>query len=419
MKTRPFHFGLVLGLFVLGGCAGKAGKTVPSQAQLGPEFRPKKVYALEMKQAWDVTLKALKKEGIPLAMANKDIWVIRTDYQNLSSWERNKCDIRFSQEPQRNTYIFVHCQYEGRKDATEPFRDFTYSAPRKAMKAEEEMYRKLEPHILSFERTSPGQEEVSAKAALPPLPEKPASKTEAATPAILPAAAASLAAPEGKAETVSPPPPPAAVAEKPQSAARAAPPAESKGGAAAFPFPVLPRKSEIKEETLFAPLVTVGSTNVRVAPSTQSRIAAVLKKGERVEKIGESGSWTRIKLSTAEDAWVFTDLLQPATSEPSPGTTVREAQPSPPEKPEQARQTPVAKAGEPTQKGVDGPAKTIFMTQEVTKMWAEPNSKSKVVLVLKKGRKVEKLAESGEFTKVKLPWGDSGWVLTRFLQPAP
>lgn len=71
----------------------------------------------------------------------------------------------------------------------------------------------------------------------------------------------------------------------------------------------------------------------------------------------------------------------------------------------------MAKTGEPT--------KLIFMTQEVTKMWAEPNSKSKVILVLKKGRNVEKLGESGEFTKVRLPWGDSGWVLTRFLQAVP
>jgi uncharacterized protein YgiM (DUF1202 family) len=52
-------------------------------------------------------------------------------------------------------------------------------------------------------------------------------------------------------------------------------------------------------------------------------------------------------------------------------------------------------------------------------MRAEPNSNSKAVLVLKKGRRVEKLEESGEFTKVRLSWGDSGWVLTRFLQAVP
>jgi uncharacterized protein YgiM (DUF1202 family) len=59
------------------------------------------------------------------------------------------------------------------------------------------------------------------------------------------------------------------------------------------------------------------------------------------------------------------------------------------------------------------------MTREIAKMWVEPNSKSEVVLVLKKGRKVERLTESGEFTKVRLSWGSSGWVLTRSLQTVP
>jgi hypothetical protein len=80
---------------------------------------------------------------------------------------------------------------------------------------------------------------------------------------------------------------------------------------------------------------------------------------------------------------------------------------------------PVAKAAIPAGKSVEGPAKSFFVTKEVTSMRAEPNLKSKVVLVLKKGRKVEKLDESGEFVRVKLSWGDSGWVQKRFLEPAP
>jgi uncharacterized protein YgiM (DUF1202 family) len=79
----------------------------------------------------------------------------------------------------------------------------------------------------------------------------------------------------------------------------------------------------------------------------------------------------------------------------------------------------VAKAAIPAGKSVEGPAKSFFVTKEVTSMRAEPNLKSKVVLVLKKGRKVEKLDESGEFVRVKLSWGDSGWVQKRFLEPAP
>ncbi len=424
MKKGPYHFGLVLGLMALGGCAGSAGKTVARQAQQGPEFRPKRVYAVEMKEAWDLTLKALKREGIRLDMVNKEMGIIRTDYKNLSLWERSKCDIRFSQEPHRNTHIYVVCRYEGRRDINESFRDFTYSSPRKAMKAEEEIYRKLEPHILSSERISPPQEEVSVKAAIPSAPallsEKPDSRAKAAMPSTPPAAAASPAATKPKNETVSPTTSPVAEGEKPQPAAGAAPPPRSKKEeAVAVTAAVLPKKSEIKEETLSAPLMTVAHANARVDPSTQSKIAAVLKKGERVEKTGESGSWTRIRLSSGEDAWVFTDFLQPAASEPSPTPPAPAVQTPPQGKPEEARQILRAKPGEPDKKEIEGGSKIIFMTREITKMRAEPNSRSEVVLVLKKGRKVERLAESGEFTKVRLSWGSSGWVLTRFLQTVP
>ncbi|NWF57693.1 MAG: hypothetical protein HXY45_23170 [Syntrophaceae bacterium] len=362
MKTKLLYFGLVLGLTVLGGCAGTAEKKVPREVQLGPEFQPRKVYALEMKQAWDVTLNALKKEGIPLEMANRDIWVMRTDYQKLSSWERQKCDLRFSQEPQRNTYIFVSCLYEAKSNAGEPFRDFTYSAPRKTMKAEEEMYRRIEPHLLSFERTTPFKEEVSEKATVrhspSKLPEKPISEAETARPGTAPAEAAPLVAAERQTAAGIPPSGQAGAADKPRPAAEGGPPSEAKERAAMQTTAVLPKSTEIKEETL-------SSSQAAGAPPAA--------------------------------------LTQPAS----------------PQKPEQVRQTAVAKEGAPIRKGVEGPSKIILLTREVTKMWAEPTSKSKVVLVLKKGRKVEKLAEFGEFTKVRLSWGDSGWVLTRFLQPVP
>jgi len=423
MKKGPFHFGLVLGLMALGGCAGSTGKTVARQTQQSAEFRPKRIYAVEMKQAWDLTLKALKREGIPLEIVNKEIGVIRTDYQNLSPWERSKCDIRFSQEPQQNTHIYVLCRYEGRKDISEPFRDFTYSSPRKAMKAEEEIYRKLEPHILSYERISPPQEEASVKAAIrfapAPYSKNPGPSAKAAMPSAPPAAVISPAAAQAKNETVSPTTSPVTETEKPQPAPGTAPPPRSKEEAATLTAAVLPKKAEIKEESLSAPLKTVAPTNVRVDPSTQSKIAVVLKKGERVEKTGESGSWTRIRLSSGEDAWVFTDFLQPATSEPSPTSPAPAVQPSPQTKPEQARQILLVKPGEPGKKGIEGGAEIIFMTREITKMWTEPNSRSEVVLVLKKGRKVERLAESGEFSKVRLSWGSSGWVLTRSLQTVP
>jgi uncharacterized protein YgiM (DUF1202 family) len=418
MKKGPFLVILMLGLIFLGGCGGTTAKIVTKETQ-DPYFRPQRVYAVDMNQAWDLTLKAMSREGIALEKAYKETGVIRTEYQNLSTWERNKCDIRFSQEPQRKTYIYVRCRYEGRKDATEPFKDFTYSSPREAMKAEEEIYRKIEPHILPFERTSLPQEELVAKTApkpaAPPIPEKTEPKAEAAAPTVAPAAVVPLAAAEPKAEAVSPPTPPVVAETKPEAAP---PPPAIKTETAAAPEPVPPGRPEIKEETISKSLVAAAPTNVRLAPSTQSKIVAVLKKGERVEKIGESGNWSKIKLPSGMDAWVFTDFLQPASAVPSAIPSAPAVAP-PPVKPEAPPAPPVAKAAEPAKQGIEGTAKVFFVTNEITKMRAEPNLKSKVTLVLKKGRKVERLAESGEFVKVRLSWGDSGWVQKRFLVPAP
>jgi uncharacterized protein YgiM (DUF1202 family) len=402
MKKGPFLVILMLGLTFLGGCGGTTTGNIVTKDTQDPYFRPKRVYGVDMNQAWDLTLKAMNGEGISLQTVNHEMGVIQTDYQNLSAWERNKCDIRFSPEPQRKTYIYVRCRYEGRKDAAEPFKDFTYSSPREAMKAEEDLYRRLEPYILPFEKTSMPQEEAVGKAPAMPAPAPAAAIPPAATP---------------KAETVSPPPPPVVVERAPEPVPPSPAPAP-RAEAAVPPAPIPVEKPEIREETLFKPAMTAAATNVRLAPSTQSKIIAVLPKGERVEKIGESGNWSKIKLPSGVDAWVFTDFLQPASAGPSPISAAATVAP-PPVKPEAPPPPPVAKATQPAGKSVEGPTNGFFVTKEITRMRAEPNLKSKVVLVLKKGRKVEKLDESGEFVRVRLSWGDSGWVQKRFLDPAP
>jgi SH3-like domain-containing protein len=408
MKKGPFLVVLMLGLTVLAGCGGTTGNIVTQETQ-DPYFRPKRVYAVDMNQAWDLTLKGLNREGISLETVNQEMGVMRTDYQNLSAWERNKCDIRFSPEPQRKTYIYIRCRYEGRKDAAEAFKDFTYSSPREAMKAEEDLYRRLEPYLLPFEKTFLPREAAvdRAPAAMAPAPaaEKPVSKVEAAAP---PAVAPPAPAP--RAETVSPPSPPVV--------APAAPPSAEKRE---IREETLPKREETlfkREEPLFGRVMTAAPTNVRLAPSTRSKIIAVLPKGERVEKIGESGNWSKIKLPSGVDAWVFTDFLEAASAAPSPVPAAPTVAP-PPVKPEPPPPPPAAKVSKPAGKSVEGVKKDFFATREITRMRAEPNLKSKVVLVLKKGRKVEKLEESGEFVRVRLSWGDSGWVQKRLLEPVP
>jgi len=40
------------------------------------------------------------------------------------------------------------------------------------------------------------------------------------------------------------------------------------------------------------------------------KILAIAKKGQRLEKIGESGNWFNVKLASGETGWVFKDLVK-------------------------------------------------------------------------------------------------------------
>ncbi len=50
--------------------------------------------------------------------------------------------------------------------------------------------------------------------------------------------------------------------------------------------------------------------NVRVEPSTKSKIIRTLKKGEKVAKVDESGNWVKVRLASGETGWVFKSLLK-------------------------------------------------------------------------------------------------------------
>lgn len=187
MKMGLLFIAFLHGLMYLGACAQTVERIGPQGVgNVDPYFRPKRVYAVGVNQAWDLTLKALNREGLSLEMVNRETGFIRTGYQNTSAWQRNQCDLRLSPEPRNKTFIYIRCRYEGRKEATEPFRDFTYNSPRETMKAEEEMYRRIEPYILPFERDPMAKEESVGET--PPKPDPsmiaatPVTKPEAASP---------------------------------------------------------------------------------------------------------------------------------------------------------------------------------------------------------------------------------------------
>jgi tetratricopeptide (TPR) repeat protein len=85
--------------------------------------------------------------------------------------------------------------------------------------------------------------------------------------------------------------------------------------AAASPPPVAPKEAQAAElPSPSAPsaeiLVIVKTANVRAKPDDKSKILSIIKKGEKVEKIGQSGNWFNCRLPSGVSGWIFNDLVQ-------------------------------------------------------------------------------------------------------------
>jgi hypothetical protein len=98
--------------------------------------------------------------------------------------------------------------------------------------------------------------------------------------------------------------PSAGTTAKPSPTVAAEPPplvTPKEAQAAELPSPSVP-SAEI--------FVVVKTANVRAKPDGKSKILSVIKKGERVEKIGQSGNWFNCKLPSGVSGWIFKDLVQ-------------------------------------------------------------------------------------------------------------
>lgn len=71
----------------------------------------------------------------------------------------------------------------------------------------------------------------------------------------------------------------------------------------------------------------------------------------------------------------------------------------------------------PTTAG-DKPAETNLILLKNSNIRTEPNTKSKIIATLRKGEKVVKIDESGKWFNVRLPTGETGWVLKTLVKEA-
>jgi hypothetical protein len=100
----------------------------------------------------------------------------------------------------------------------------------------------------------------------------------------------------------------------------------------------------------------------------------------------------------------------------SPPVSSREAQtPPPPAK----GGTPISPRPEQTANAVAPKTEIFLFTKRNANLRERPSTRSKIILTLKPGRKVEKIGESGNWVQVRIWETTTGWIFKNLLQEAP
>ena len=362
------HLWITWALVFFMGCATSAERKTEIQAT-EPAYQPQRIYPIHFDRAWAGTLEALKEDQAPIQSANKEEGLIRTDYQPAPQRMRYKFNIKLSKAPEEKTAFQIRCTYEG-KDEKGEYKDYTYASPRQVVAMEDGLYRRIESVLWVKAKAKGTQGTPATVSAAPPTPTLPPSAPP----------------PKEKAQPpVAAPPPPAEEAKKPAS-----PP-----------------------QLAYTILVTQKTGLLMSEPTSESAVLMVLKKGLKVKKIGETGSWMNVQLESGKKGWVPMDIFD------MPGAPMvaskRPDKPTPTALKESVPPKPAA--ARPPKSEVEKTSKILAAKANVHIREA-PSAQSRIVTTLAKGKQVEKLGEQAEFTRIRIPGGKTGWVASRYLDEA-
>jgi hypothetical protein len=278
-------------LLLPAGCARPPARMPLEQVSQPPPpqvsaYVPKKVYALDFTTAWEGTLRSLRETNMPLTVQDREKGILRTDYikgteifrLEKAFSTRYKYNIILFRESNKRTVLNVRCLYEIKEKSGQSFRYANDLFPDEVIVLEKELYRIIEPTL--------SREEASRTAG------SQAKEKEAVSVPAIPAASKPQETPPGSSPKAPGPPPPAREVTP-------IPPRTEQTTKAVSPPP----------KTFF---VTKKNTHLREQPSTHSKIILTLKPGRKVEKIGESGNWVRVKIWETTTGWILKDLLQEA-----------------------------------------------------------------------------------------------------------
>lgn len=140
-------------------------------------------------------------------------------------------------------------------------------------------------------------------------------------------------------------------------------------------------------------VVTGKTVNIRAGPGTSHAVVTKASQGSSFALLGNSGDWYKVKLSSGQTGWVAGWLAKVQnTGQTSTGTKVNTA-------------SPPASAGVST-----GTTQTAVVTGTTLNVRSGPGTSNGVVAQVKKGDRLDVITKSGDWLKVKVPSGKTGWV---------
>ncbi|MDF9409796.1 MAG: N-acetylmuramoyl-L-alanine amidase LytC precursor [Pelotomaculum sp. PtaB.Bin013] len=131
-------------------------------------------------------------------------------------------------------------------------------------------------------------------------------------------------------------------------------------------------------------VVKVDVANIRTGPGTDNSVFSQVGLAERLPVLGKSGDWCQVRISDGSTGWVAGWLVALETT----GTTP-----------------------EPSRSGEDsGSLKTAVVTGSVVNIRSGPGTSNGVIGQVNQGNTLSILEQSGDWYRVKLSSGSTGWV---------
>jgi len=138
-------------------------------------------------------------------------------------------------------------------------------------------------------------------------------------------------------------------------------------------------------------VVTGSSVNIRSGPDTSYGIIAQAGLGDRLPVLDKSGDWYKISLSSGASGWVAGWLV-------AVGTPI--TQPS----------TPATPTTPPANGGSTDSGKVAVVTGSIVNVRNGPGTTNAVIGQVSQGERLPFLEQSGDWLRVKLSNGSTGWV---------